>query len=106
LRKNNAIVGFLISVLICGILIFSIEKNYSFLQIIIGFIVYILPSIFITSLQSKLTVFLISSSTIMLGFLSYKYQFYEVWVGVLEAIIIGRAINFYKIRNKQTNKIK
>ena len=99
MNKSNLIVGFLLSIIICGILIFSIEKNYSFFQIIIGFLIYILPSIFTTSLQSKLIVFLLTSTTILLGFLSYKYQFYEIWIGALEAIIIGRAINFYKIRN-------
>ena len=99
MKNNNLLISVVLSAIVCGLIIFSIEKNYSFIQIIIGFIVYILLSIFITSLQSKLTVFLLTSTTIMLGFLSYKYQFYEVWVGVLEAIIIGRAINFYKIRN-------
>jgi hypothetical protein len=100
MKNNNLLIGVVLSAIVCGLIILSIEKNYSFLQIIIGFMVYILPSIFITSLQSKLTVFLLSSTTIMLGFLSYKYQFYEIWIGALEAIIIGRAINFYKIRNK------
>jgi len=100
MKNNNLLIGVVLSVTVCGLIIFSIEKNYSFIQIMIGFLIYILPSIFITSLQSKLTVFLLSSTTIMLGFISYKYQFYEVWVGVLEAIIIGRAINFYKIINK------
>ena len=99
MNKSNLIVGFLLSIIICGILIFSIEKNYSFFQIIIGFLIYILPSIFTTSLQSKLTVFLLTSTTILLGFISYKYQFYEIWIGALEALIIGRAINYYRIRN-------
>jgi hypothetical protein len=99
MKNNNLLTGVVLSVILCGLIIFSIEKNYSFLQIIVGFMVYILPSIFITSLQSKLTIFLLSSTTIMLGFLSYKYQFYDIWVGGLEALIIGRAINFYKIRN-------
>ena len=99
MNKNNLIVGFLLSIIICGILIFSFENNYSSIQIIVGFLIYILPSIFITSLQSKLTVFLLTSTTILLGFLSYKYQFYDFWIGVLEALIIGRAINYYRIRN-------
>jgi hypothetical protein len=98
MKNNNLLIGVVLSAIVCGLIIFSIEKNYSFLQIFFGFLIYILPSIFITSLRSKLTVFFLSSSTIMLGFLSYKYQFYEVWVGVLEAIIIGRAINFYRIK--------
>ena len=88
------------SILIYGILIFSIEKNYSFFQIIISFLIYILPTIFITSLQSKLTVFLISSTTIMIAYISYKYHFYDVWIGVILAILTGRTINFYKIKIK------
>jgi hypothetical protein len=86
------------SILICGVLIFSFEKNYSFLQITIGFLLYILPSIFITSLQSKLTVFLFSSITIISAYISYKYQFYDAWIGVILAVIIGRTINVYKIK--------
>lgn len=99
MNKSNSLIGVVLSVIVCVLIIFSIEKNYSFFQIIVGFMIYVLPSIFITSLQSKLTIFLLSSSTIMLGFLSNKYQFYDIWIGVLEAIIIGRAINFYKIRD-------
>jgi hypothetical protein len=95
---NNKIIGLVLSLLVCGILIFSFEKNCSFLQITIGFLVYILPSIFITSLQSKLTVFLISSTTIMVAYISYKYQFYDAWIGVILALIIGRTINYYKLK--------
>jgi len=98
MTNNNFIIGLLISILVCGILIFSFEKNYSFLQIIIGFMLYILPSIFITTFQSKLTVFIISSTTIMVSYISYKYQFYDVWAGVILALIVGRTINFYKIK--------
>jgi hypothetical protein len=100
MNKKNLTIGVLLSIVICGTIIFSIEKNYSFLQIIIGFLVYILPSIFTNSLQSKLTIFLLSSTTIMLGFFSYKYKFYDVWLGVFLALLIGRTINFYKIKNK------
>ncbi len=100
MKNSNLIIGLLISIIVCGILIFSFEKNYSFLQITIGFLIYILPSIFITSLQSKLTVFLLSSTTIMIAYISYKYHFYNIWVGVILALIIGRTINFYKIKNK------
>lgn len=99
MKNNNLLIGIILSVIICGFIIFSIENNYSFLQIIVGFLIYIFPSIFITSLHSKLTAFLLSSTIVMLGYFSYKYQFYDIWVGVLEALIIGRAINFYKIKN-------
>ena len=100
MKNNNLLIGLILSVIVSGLFIFSIENNYSFLQIIVGFLVYIFPSIFITSLQSKLTVFLLSSTTVMLGYFSYKYQFYDIWVGILEALIIGRAINFYKLKIK------
>jgi hypothetical protein len=98
MRKNNPLIGLLISVITCGILIFSFEKEFSFLQILLGFAVYILPSIFVTSFQSKLTVFIISTTTILLGYLSFKNQFYEIWAGVILALLIGRTINFYKIK--------
>lgn len=98
MRKNNTLIGFLISVITCGFLIFSFEKGFSFLQILLGFGVYILPSIFVTSFQSKLIVFVISTTTILLGYFSFKNQFYELWVGVLLALLIGRTINFYKIK--------
>jgi hypothetical protein len=98
MRKNNTLIGLLISVITCGILIFSFEKGFSFLQILLGFGVYILPSIFVTSFQSKLTVFIISTTTILLGYLSFKNQFYEIWAGVILALLIGRTINFYKIK--------
>ncbi len=98
MRKNNPLTGLSISVITCGILIFSFEKGFSFIQILLGFGVYILPSIFVTSFQSKLTVFIISTTTILLGYFSFKNQFYEIWVGVLLALLIGRTINFYKIK--------
>lgn len=98
MKKNNALIGLLLAVVICGLIIFSIENDYSFTQIIVGFLVFILPSIFITSLQSKTIMFLITSITIMLGYISYKYEFYYIWIGVLQAVIIGRAINYFKIK--------
>lgn len=98
MRKNNATIGLLISVITCTIIIYSIESNYSTTQIIIGFLIYILPSIFITSINSKLTAFLISIISILLGYFSFKYQFLNIWIGVLLALLIGRAINFYKIK--------
>jgi len=99
MKKNNLLIGLILSALVCGIIICSIEKNISLSKIFIGFIIFIFPSIFITSFQSKLTVFIISSITIILGFISYKFQIYDIWIGVLEALIIGRAINYYRIRN-------
>ena len=98
MRKNNTLIGFLISVITCSLLIFSFEKGFSFLQILLGFVVYILPSIFLTSFQSKLTIFILSTTTILLSYFSFKNQFYEFWVGVLLAILIGRTITFYKIK--------
>jgi hypothetical protein len=99
MKKNNLLIGLILSALVCGIIICSIEKNISLPKIFIGFIIFIFPSIFITSFQSKLTVFIISSITIILGFISYKFQIYDIWIGVLEALIIGRVINYYRIRN-------
>ncbi len=98
MRKNNPLIVLLISIITCGILIYSFEKGFSFIQIFIGFGVYILPSIFLTSFQSKLAVFIMSTTTILLGYFSFKNQFYELWVGVLLALLIGRTINFYKIK--------
>jgi hypothetical protein len=96
---NNKIIGLVLSLLVCGVPIFSFEKTYSFLQTTIGFLVYILPSIFITSLQSKLTVFLFSSTTIISAYISYKYQFYDAWIGVILTLIC-RTLSFNKIKTK------
>ena len=99
LKTNNFIIGIILSVIICGLIIYAAEINASVLQIVIGFIVFIFPSVFMTSLQSKSSIFLITSTIILLSYISFKYHYYDIWIGVLIALIIGRTINYYKIKN-------
>ena len=100
MRKSflNIIIGILSSVIVIGLLIFVIEKDKSFSQMIFGFIFFILPFSFISSFTSKIMSFILASLTILFGYISYKLGYNDVWIGIVQAFVIGGAIYYFRIR--------
>lgn len=94
---KQSFVGLLIATIISVLIIISVENDYSFSQILIGFLIYIFPSIFISYLRSSLFVFIISLLTILFVYCSIHFEFYNTWVGVLIAFSIGVPLHFYRI---------
>jgi hypothetical protein len=93
------IIGIITAILFCGVLIWSIEQGYSILQVIFGFIVFLLPVVFLSAIKGNVSIFSMLSFAIVFVYLSYKWEFYHVYAGILLAIILGFPIHYYKVRN-------
>jgi hypothetical protein len=96
-NKFNFIIGIVASLLVSAIIIYSIENNHSFVQIFLGFISFIFPARFITSFKSKVSVFLLSTTVIIVAYVIYKFSFLDFIIGVVLAIISGGAISYYRV---------
>ena len=116
-KTKNIFVGAIAAIVVVGLLIFTIETDRSFLQMVTGFILFIFPFMFISSFASKIMSFILASFTIIFGYVAYKMGFHDFWIGIIQAFVIGGAIYYYRIRttkislqltikNKQKNKEK
>ena len=94
---NRVLTGVLLASVFSSLIILSIEKQYSFYQISFGFLVYIIPAIFISSFKSRGLAFIITVVSILFAYCSYHFAWHVTWVGVLMAFVTGLPIYYYKI---------
>jgi hypothetical protein len=94
---NNTLTGIFAAILIGGLIIYSIEDDRSFLQILTGFAICIVPFTFLSSFFSKVASFILVLSFILLGYLTFKMEYYDVWIGIVMAAIIGGATFYFRI---------
>jgi len=92
------IIGIITAVLFCGVFIWSIEHGYSMWQMTVGFTVFLLPIIFLSAVRGNSSVFAMLSFTILFVYLSYRWEYFHVFAGILLAIIVGFPIHYYKVR--------
>lgn len=92
------IIGIITAILFSCLLIWSIEHKYSILQLIVGFLAFILPVIFFSAIRGNSTAFLLLTYTILFLYLSYKWEYYNVYLGIIMAIIVGFPIHYFKVR--------
>lgn len=95
---NRVLSGVFLAFAFSALIILSIEKQYSFYQISFGFLVYIIPAIFISSFKSRGLAFIITVVSFLFAYCSYHFAWHDTWVGVLMAFVIGLPIYYYKIR--------
>ena len=99
MKVNKIILGSIVALLSFGIIVFVIETDKSFLQLAIGFIVFIFPITFISSFESTASVFLLVLFTLLFIYLGiYKYEYFDTLFGILLAAIIGGALSYYRIQ--------
>ncbi len=96
---NKTFIGVVIALIFSGLIILSLENDYSFSQIFIGFIVFIIPSIFISSFKSATLSIILTVICVLFFYFSIHFKFYNTWVGVLMALTIGLPIYYYRVRN-------
>jgi hypothetical protein len=94
---NSVLTGVLLASVFSALIILSIEKQYSFYQISFGFLVYLIPAIFISSFKTRGFAFLITVVSILFAYSSYRFEWHATWVGVLMAFVIGLPIYYYRI---------
>ena len=73
----------------CALVFYAIETHKSFLQVMIGFLLFIFPFTFLSSFKSTVPAFILTM--LMLGtiYVGHKYQYFDVFWGVALAFIIG-----------------
>lgn len=91
-------IGILTSVLLSGIIIFSIENNYNIKQLLFGFAVFVFPIIFVSEIKSNSRIFVALVFSIFFAYLNIKWGYYSTFIGVLLAIIVGAPIHYYVVR--------
>ncbi len=94
---NNVLIGVLAAIVIGGLIIYAIEDDRSFLQILSGFAICIVPFTFLSSFFSKVASFILALSFILLGYLAFKMEYYDVWIGIVMAAVIGGATFYFRI---------
>ena len=94
---KNVLIGVLASVLVGGLIIYAIEDDRSFLQILSGFIICIVPFTFISSFFSKVASFILALSFILLGYQTFKMEYFDVWIGIVIAAVIGGSAFYFRI---------
>lgn len=95
---KRILTGVLLASVFSTLFIFSIEKQYSFYQISFGFLVYLMPAMFISSFKSRGLAFIITVVSILFAYSSCRFEWYATWVGVLMAFVIGIPIYYYRIQ--------
>lgn len=97
---KNTLSGITIGLLFSGLLIFSISEGYNMIQVFIGFILFIFPSIFISSFKSRTASFILTLFATLFIYLCFKYNYTNTWTGVAMALILGLSLFFLKIRKE------
>ena len=98
---KNILIGAFVAIACAGIIILSIESDRSLFQLLLGFIVFIVPIAFISSFKSKIGSFLFIFCTIIIGYTVSKFLYHDFWIGVLLAGIIGGAMSYFRVEKYQ-----
>ena len=96
---NKTFIGIVVALIFSGLIILSVENDYSLSQIFVGFIFFIIPSIFISSFKSTALSIILTVICVFFVYFSIHFKFYNTWVGVLMALTIGLPIYYYRVRN-------
>ena len=97
MKVNKIILGTIVALISFSIIVYVIETDKSILELLIGFIIFIIPITFISSFQSTAPVFILVLFTAFFAYGMYKIEYYDTLFGLLLAIIIGGAIAYFRI---------
>ena len=95
---NKYLIGALVAILSFGILFYVIENDKSMTEVVIGFILFILPTIFISSFKSNEAAFILVLSLCFYFYLGiYKGEYYDTLYGLALALVIGVPISSLRV---------
>jgi len=97
LKVNKIILGSIVALLSFALIVYVIETDTSLFQLLIGFLIFIIPITFISSFQSTTPVFILVLFTAFFAYGMYKFEYYDTLYGLLLAIIIGGSISYFRI---------
>ena len=99
---NKILLGGIIAVITAVTLILSMEFGRSLLQIIAGFILFIIPFTFISSFKSTVMSFLLIFFCIIMGYIIYRFHLYDICIGIFLAFVIGGSVYYYRVKDVRT----
>lgn len=96
---KNILIGGVAAIACAAIVILAIEERRSFLQILSGFAIFVIPFTFLSSFGSKIGAFIFVFCTLMAAYLVSKFMYEDFWLGVLLAAIIGGSAFYFRVFN-------
>lgn len=97
-NTRNIIIGGVAALITAGLIIYAIEEQKSLWQILAGFLLFVIPFTFISAFGSKIGSFIFVFFSTIITYLVSKFMFYDFWLGVLLAAIIGGSAFYFKVR--------
>lgn len=94
---KDIVTGSVVAITTGAIIIFSIEQNRSLLEILIGFIIFLIPFAFLSIFNSKIGSFIFVFCVVMVTYIVSKLAFHDFWIGVVLAAIIGGSIFYFRV---------
>jgi len=94
---KSTVWGFVLALIFAVVVIFFIESGRSLLQLIGGFVLFIIPATFISSFRSSAAAFLLGAYSVAILYIIYKLSLFDMIAGILLAIIIGGCIHYFRI---------
>lgn len=98
---KDILIGCIAALLCSGIIIFSIQYQKSFLQIFMGFILFLFPFTFLSIFKSKVGSFIFVFITAIITYFVSIYMIYDFWLGVILAGIIGGAAFYFRVNKSK-----
>lgn len=94
-RNKKILIGSIAAILCSGILIYATESHRSIYQIIFGFILFVIPFALLPAFYSKTGSFILVFISIMTGYIVTKFSYYDFWLGIVLAGVIGGSVYFF-----------
>jgi len=95
--NNKILLGAITALMSFCIIVYAIETDKSLFQILIGFLLFIIPIMFISSFSSTSAFFILVFSIAFYGYGMYKFEYYDTLYGLFLAAIIGGSIAYFRI---------
>jgi predicted membrane protein len=100
MEKN--LLGGILAVITAMTLILSMEFGRSLLLVIAGFVLFIIPFTFISSFKTIVMSFLLVFFCIFLAYVIYRFNLYDMIIGIFLAFVIGSSVYYYRIKDVKT----
>ena len=97
MKVNKIILGSIVALLSFALIVYVIETDKSLFQLLIGFLIFIIPITFISSFQSTTPIFILVFFTAFFAYGMYKFESYDTLYGLLLAVIIGGSTSYFRI---------
>lgn len=94
---KKVLLGIIVALAACAILFYVIENKKSGMQVAIGFLLFIFPFIFLSSLKSAVPAFILSLLTAGTVYAAFKYHYFDLFWGIALAFVIGIPIFYFRV---------